>query len=837
MSARRDRDRLRRRAFEEAIEATSDAERAEVLERWRARDAALAAEVRELLAAQAGPSPLDRPAVGADLRRRLEEERPERVPDSIGPYAVEGVLGRGAAGTVFAAVGGDPPRPVAVKVLRPAAASDTARRRFALEVELLERLDHPNVVRLLDAGVLETDLGPSPYLVTERVEGVPLDLHLRRSGLDRRARIGLIVRIARAVEHAHARGVIHRDLKPANILVTPDGEPHVLDFGIARVADPEAGGSSMLTAAGALLGTLPYASPEQARGDVRAVDVRSDVYSLGVIAFEALAGRLPVDVGGAGLAEIVDRISNLTPPRLSALDPSLAGDLEVVVATALEHDPDRRYATVEAFAGDLRRVLDGAPIAARPVRLRAALRDLARRHRPLAAAAGVALVSLVLGGAAAGIGLFRAREEARRAADSLVAERDALERAEDALDRSRRSEAFLAGLLGAVDPRRLGRAVELADVLDEATATVDDAFADDPRAAADLRIRLTRAYRKLGDYAGAERALAPAVATWEAAGLGDRTEARTARATLAVLRRKLGHVDDALRRLEELVPAAADPDRRDRLDLSLVDLPIAGELASTYALVGRAEDALALRERCDAVARAAPHLAPLLRVEIGCQLATSLLAAGRVAEAAARLEALRADEIERVGEDHADVRYVETYLADVYLTGGRAAEAEAIYRRSALAMEALHGERHPRTRAAWHRVARSLDAQGRLDDAIPIFREQLALSRADEPGAVSRIEALQKLGDALARTGREADARVAAPLLREALDRSPVASGVDRMRSLFSLARAHAHLGDRPETERLLDEAAAAALPGAPGPDAAFERERTEIRALLPDGN
>ncbi len=833
----RDRDELRRRAFEDAMEATSDAEREEVLERLRARDAALSDEVRELLAAQAGPSPLDRPAVGADLRRRLEEERPERVPDSIGPYAVEGVLGRGAAGTVFAAVGGDPPRPCAVKVLRPAAASDAARRRFALEVELLERLDHPNVVRILDAGVVETDLGPSPYLVTRRIDGVPLDRHLRGSGLDRRARIGLVVRIARAVEHAHARGVIHRDLKPANILVTPDGEPHVLDFGIARVTEPEVGETSMLTAAGALLGTVPYASPEQARGDLRAVDVRSDVYSLGVIAFEALAGRLPVDVGGAGLVEVVDRISNVTPPRLSALDPSLAGDLEVVVATALEKDPDRRYATVEAFARDLRRVLDGAPIAARPVRLGTALRDLARRHRPLAAAAGVALVSLVLGGAAAGIGLLRARDEARRAADSLVAERDALERAEVALDRSRRSEAFLAGLLGAVDPRRLGRAVELSDVLDEATATVDDAFADDPRAAADLRIRLTRAYRKIGDYAGAERALAPAITTWEAAGLGDRTEARTARATLAVLRRKLGHVDDALRRLEELVPAAADPDRRDRLDLSLADLPIAGELASTYALVGRAEDALVLRRRCDAVARAAPHLAPLLRVEIGCQLATSLLATGRPDEAAARLEELRADEVERVGEDHADVRYVETYLADVYLTLGRAADAEAIYRRSARAMRALHGERHPRTRAAWHRVARSLDVQGRIEEAIEIFREQLALSRADEPGAVSRIEALQKLGDALSRTGREADAREAAPLLREALERSPVAAGVERLRGLLSLARAHARLGDRDETERLLDEAAATPRAGAREPDAEFERERSEIRALLPDGS
>ena len=211
------------------------------------------------------------------------------LPAKIGPYRIRGLLGEGASGRVYLAAESDPPREVALKVLRAASLPAEAQLRFRREAELLARLEHPAIARLYAAGVADTEAGPLPWLAMERVQGRELLDYARSQSLSIERKLALLAEIGRAVHYAHSRGVVHRDLKPANILVDADGHPHVLDFGVSHMVREDAA----MTVDGQVLGTVPYMSTEQLAGSRTAGDPRSDVYALGVIAYELLSGVLP----------------------------------------------------------------------------------------------------------------------------------------------------------------------------------------------------------------------------------------------------------------------------------------------------------------------------------------------------------------------------------------------------------------------------------------------------------------------------------------------------------------------------------------------------------------
>src|SRR5262245_55387072 len=215
-------------------------------------------------------------------------------PAAVGPrldrYRVVRVLGEGGMGTVYEAEQDSPRRTVALKVIRAGLASDLLLKRFAREAEILGRLHHPGIAQVYDAGVAENG---QPYFAMELIAGVPLDQYARDQALDVPGRLELVARVRDAVQHAHERGVIHRDLKPGNILVESSGQPKVLDFGVARAADADLRDGTDLTGTGQLIGTVSYMSPEQVAASPAVLDRRSDVYALGVILFELLAGRLP----------------------------------------------------------------------------------------------------------------------------------------------------------------------------------------------------------------------------------------------------------------------------------------------------------------------------------------------------------------------------------------------------------------------------------------------------------------------------------------------------------------------------------------------------------------
>ncbi|MHC4955939.1 MAG: protein kinase domain-containing protein [Planctomycetota bacterium] len=345
-------------------------------------DSSLRAEVSELLKHHAAYAGGDwKPAWNGSAAQVWEGAG---NPPVIDGFTVLGAIGAGGMGTVFEAEQHQPRRRVAIKLLH--LASEEARRRFDREARVLASLEHPFIARIHAQGVVETAAGGQPYLVMERVDGV--DLLEASRALDKRARVELLLHVCEAVGHAHEHGVIHRDLKPANVLVTAAGEPKVLDFGLARVL----GGDSMQTVTGHVLGTMAYMSPEQAMGVPGAVDTRSDVYSLGVMGYELMCGKPPLDLSDKSLPAVARALLEDDPAPLPG-----SGDLPVVLGMALAKEKERRYSSAGALADDLRRVLAHETVVARPGSATYQIRRFVRRNSALVAGVAATVIALSVG--------------------------------------------------------------------------------------------------------------------------------------------------------------------------------------------------------------------------------------------------------------------------------------------------------------------------------------------------------------------------------------------------------------------------------------------------------
>jgi eukaryotic-like serine/threonine-protein kinase len=407
-------------------------ERDAFLDRECAGDARLRAEVASLL------SHLD--SAGGFLARGLFDGpivEPKMLRDAslangtrVSRYKVDRMLGEGGMGIVYLAQQETPRRDVALKVIRPSAATPAMLRRFVREAEVLGRLQHPGIAQIFEAGTADVGGGAEqPFLAMELVIGEPITDYARRAGLGLRERLDLIARLCDAVEHAHQRGMIHRDLKPANILVDGLGQPKILDFGVARAIDAGLPGATMATEVGTLIGTLAYMSPEQVGGDPASVDTRSDVYGLGVILYELVCGRRPLELGESGLFEAARRIRDEEPARPGTLKRELRGDVETIVLKAIAKDRERRYASAGALREDLRRYLAGEPIMARQDSTLYILRKTVRRHRGLVAGIALTLVGLAAFGVYASI----QSEKERRARVHAEMEQQRADRTADLL--------------------------------------------------------------------------------------------------------------------------------------------------------------------------------------------------------------------------------------------------------------------------------------------------------------------------------------------------------------------------------------------------------------------
>ena len=482
MTGEADRFREAKRLFAEAAGRPAD-ERDRWLEGACGGDQSLLAEVKSLLAADAAAEP----AVP--------------LPERIGDFRIVRRIGAGGMGTVYEAEQASPRRRVALKVMTPVLADEESARRFRYETEVLGRLDHPGIARIYSAGVHEG----RPWFAMELVDGADLTKYARSHDLGRKQRLALLEKVCEAVHEAHIRGIVHRDLKPGNILVDRNGQPKLLDFGLAKLVDGETRMQTLATQAGQLLGTVPYMAPEQVSMDPSAIDLRTDVYALGVVAYELLSGRHPLDLAGHSLAEALLRVRDSDAPRLGTLHTQWRGDVETIVAKALEKEKDRRYASAGEMGADIGRYLRDQPIVARPASTVYQLRKFVRRHRTLVAGLAATFLALVAGVAVSttyALKAARERDEARRQK----------ERADTKAVTASRALEFMVDVFKSEDPfATQGEPPTTREVLERATRRLEEQLRDQPALQAALALSIGKIHTSIGDSKAArpllERAL------------------------------------------------------------------------------------------------------------------------------------------------------------------------------------------------------------------------------------------------------------------------------------------------------------------------------------------
>lgn len=626
------------------------------------------------------------------------------LPARFGPFSLLRVLGEGGMGTVYLAEQQRPRRRVALKLIRHGHFSPDLLERFRREAEFLAQLEHPGIARVFEAGEQASGGSRIPYLAMEYVDGEGLREHCARARPDDRARLLLVARLARAVHHAHVRGVVHRDLKPANVVVGRDGQPRILDFGIALAID-DAGDPQRLTQMGEVVGTLSYMSPEQIGGDARRVDQRSDVYALGVILYELLTGEPPHPLRHSSLIEAARIVSEQPARALSRRRPELAGDVDTLVMKALEADRDRRYQSAAELAEDIERHLDSRPILARPATAAYLAGKFLRRHRLAASAAAVVLASLV---AAVAVSLHFGLAEAE-------ARREAVARAESNAAVSR----FLVDMLTSADPERaLGETLTLREALDRAAASASATLGGQPAVRAQVTGTLAASYRSLGDPARAEALFDEALALADGGIDG-------ARLRLGRLSTRL----DAARYEESLADAEALVADLDKLP-GTSGLVLNAQMEQGRALLGLGRNAEALEVFRQVLARSdeQPELDPEIGIQARHNLASALRTTGEFAESERLLRELLAQRIARYGGEHPLSLFTRNNLAAAMQLQGRDAEAETEFRAVLEARARVLGREHLSTLTTMQNLANLLLQQKRQDEAEPLVRQSAEIA-------------------------------------------------------------------------------------------------------------
>lgn len=424
---------------------------------------------------------------------RIRQSRRDPQAGAVGGYEIEAEISRGAQGIVYRARQPNMQRHIALKrLIAGSFATADMRARFEREMRVAAELHHPNIVTVYGAEIVDGQ----PNLAMEWIDGLPVDRWTAGDGRNRRAvddSLRMFAVVCDAVHHAHQRGVIHRDLKPSNILVDAHDQPHILDFGLAKLMHQDDSGAVHLTRTQDFVGTPAYASPEQVRGDAAAIDLRSDVYALGVILFQMLTGRLPYP-DDRNLANLLHAIQHVDPPPPSSVAPEVDRELDLIALKSLARDPAQRYQSVDALGDDLRRYLAGEPVLAHPPSALYQLRKLIRRHRwPAAWAATVLLMVVAAAVVASGLAVQIAHERDR----AVRAETAAEDRFNDVRQLARAMifdvHEKLAPVAGATEARRALVQTSL-DYLDRLSAE-----AGDDR---DLLLEIAEGYHRLGAVQG-----------------------------------------------------------------------------------------------------------------------------------------------------------------------------------------------------------------------------------------------------------------------------------------------------------------------------------------------
>lgn len=743
----------------------SDLDRVEREQRLREleqRDAALAKEVASLLehSERAGARFLENPVAPAS--GRSESEFVLAPGQRLGAFVLDERIAEGGMGVVFAAHRADGlyEIDVAVKVLRAEIASEETKERFRLERNTLAQLQHPAIAGLLEGG--STPDG-RPYLVMEFIAGEPINAYCRRHSLSLQERLCLFTEICDAVTFAHDHLVVHRDLKPSNILVTEEGHPKLLDFGIAKFLDVSKR-SADATRMPAL--TPHYASPEQMRGEV--ITVASDVYSLGILLYELIAGEHPY--GGSddwlGAHRAVCEVDPPAPSRVcregaSAFKASeIRKDLDTIVSVAIRKEPDRRYASVRELSGDVRRYMEGRAVVARGDSPWYITWCFLRRHR---LAVGLVMLAVLSGGLGVA-GVIRQAEIAQREKSrALEAEAEASAERDRALTASRQARTlsdFWEGLVTSARPGEYGPDLPLRVVIDEAAKSAHVGLEDEPEREASLRQVIGRTYFALGLYREAKTNLVRALELSRAAGPAEcattieveidlaRTmyELKDAERSNEMLERVLAKIGDR----EELIEARVEAlevmagnahqlqrptEAREHIELALEiaeaseasDAVRTAALLSTLATIeftlGNVDRALAIIQGAVGRFERAGLSESPEAIPVHVNLAAMLQGAGQLDEAKKQYEATLGLAVEVLGDEHPDIGTLLHNFAYMEESRSRFEEAAALAERAREIRERAFGVQDERALSSKVLVAVCRKKQGRLREAARLLQE------------------------------------------------------------------------------------------------------------------
>jgi eukaryotic-like serine/threonine-protein kinase len=647
----------------------------------------------------------------------------------IGAYKVVRRVGKGGMGEVYLAVRADEEfeKRVALKLLKPGMDTEEVTRRFRTERQILAALDHPNIAKLLDGGTTPEGL---PYIVMEYVEGKPIDEYCNDNGFSTRQRLELFCVVCSAVHSAHRNLVVHRDLKPNNILVTPEGTPKLLDFGVAKLLNPELSSTDLAPTATALrLMTPDYASPEQARGEP--VTTAADVYSLGVLLYYLLTGHRPYRIespspvevlrviceqepetpstvvmqkeetaepdGGATSAS-VGRARDGTPAKLRR---RLIGDLDNIVLKALRKEPARRYGSAEHFAEDIRRHLEGRPVLARKNSLTYRAGKFVRRHRIGVAVAVTSMAACI------GFGVVMATQRAQ-----ILEEKD----------RAEQAKTLLIELFEETDPLNAGQEpLSVRDFLDRGAQRLQKELATQPEARADLMEPIGVIYQRLGELDRAAPLLEEALALHRKALGRNHVEVATSLNLLADLRMELGEYDAAVDLFRQALEI-----RRQRLGEESVEAAESlNDLGKALQRQGRLDQAEACYRQALAMRRMLLGARHAEVAETINNLATVHFQKGDyvIAEQLHRDALAMREEV--LGRDHIEVSESLNNLAVLLKERGAFDEARSLYER-ALKLRRKHlGEKHPRVATTLHNLAGVLLELGDLEAAEALYRQAI----------------------------------------------------------------------------------------------------------------
>ena len=645
----------------------------------------------------------------------------EAVGTRIADYEVEACLAIGGMGAVYVARQRHPDRKVALKLLEGTHATRVLQR-FQDEIGLLARMRHPGIAQIFEAGTLTPEADgvrqETPWFSMELVEDArDLLRHCRDNALGLDAKLGLFHDVCAAVHHGHQRGVLHRDLKPANVLVDAAGHVKVIDFGIAKATDDPLGRGRDRTLHGELVGTLRYMSPEQLQ-ESDAVDVRSDVYALGVLLFELLTDRPPLELDTVPVTEAWRRIRDVDPPTVDALDPRLSRELGWIVAKCLAKEPERRYASAHELALDLERLRRHEPVVAGPPSRAYAMRKFVRRHRVGVVAAGLVLLAILGGWIGTSVGLVRAR----RAESEARIER---ERAELEATSSANMLDFLVEVLSSPNPAIEGRDVRVADALVAAGASYHERFASSPRIQAELARTLGIVYEGLGLHEDAARFLQESLDVLRARERTSPEELVAGLSNIAVVQIDGGLYEAAQESLAEalsLAPQGSEP--------AFMALALQGRLELSRADVHQA--VATLEEALSGLTRTAgPQAGPTLLAKN--DLAVALHQTSRFDEAEVLYREALAGLDGQPGKHGLEAHLIRFNLAMLQHTRGAVdapiAELEDIL---AIRRERL-GPDHPETTTVVANLGAMLLMAGRPEDARPYLSEQFERTKDKLP--------------------------------------------------------------------------------------------------------